>query len=86
MDSLREMEEFTCLKCGKIFQGEKVPYQTGGEFVFLNPPCPDCKLTAFVRKGSFAHGEIFMGRKEEARLINAYNALNRDEFGDIIYD
>lgn len=24
--------------------------------------------------------------KEEVRQIQAYNALNRDEFGDIIYD
>jgi len=79
-------EEFTCLKCGKIFQGEKVRYPAGGEFVLLNPPCPDCKLTTFVRKGSFGYGLLAMGHKEEARLINAYNALNRDEYGDIIYD
>ena len=83
------MEDFTCLKCRKIFQGKKVPYQTRGEMVLLNPPCPDCKITAFVRakKGYYeTYGGIYMGHKKEARLINAYNDLNRDEFGDIIYD
>jgi NAD-dependent SIR2 family protein deacetylase len=83
------MEEFTCLKCQKVFQCEKVTYQARGETVLLNPSCPDCKLTAFVRarKGYFETcGAIFMGNKKEARLINAYNDLNRDEFGDIIYD
>jgi len=87
MDSLREMEEFTCLKCGKIFQGEKVPYPIGGELVLLNPPCPDCKITAFVRKGRLESptGQA-MSNKKEGRLIQAYNDLNRDEHGDIIYD
>jgi len=75
------------LKCRKIFQGKKIPYRVRVEWVLLNPPCPDCKITAFVRKGRFeAPGEMLMGHREEARLIQAYNRLNRDEYGDIIYD
>ena len=85
----QQEEEFTCLKCGKIFQGAKVPYRTQAqsEWVLLNPPCPDCKITAFVRKGHFeAPTGQAMSHKENQRDINAENARNRDEFGDVIYD
>jgi phage FluMu protein Com len=80
------MEEFTCLNCGKIFQGEKVPYHTRGELVMLNPPCPDCKLLCSVEGHFEAPTEPAMSRKDNQRAINAHNDLNRDEFGDIIYD